>query len=251
MVNMGASYYHGSKRLGIESRVAFAEKNAGGFGSPIKVVFPKELVSGADWLWRVTWHRGEAFGCVQQVANEDAKQAPRALRLVRSRDGVHYDEVTRLAVDSPSETTLQFLPDDTLLAMIRCEGNPKIGRIGTARPPYKEWKFIDASQRFGGPNFVRLSDGQLLAGSRAYEASGAKTQIFWMDPDTGACRDLLMLPSGGDNSYPGFAIDEQTQRVYVSYYSSHEGKAAIYLATLRLDALVKASAAEPKSRQNP
>jgi hypothetical protein len=45
------------------------------------------------------------------------------------------------------------------------------------------------------------------------------------------------LPSGGDNSYPGFVIDRAQRLVYVSYYSSHEGKAAIYLATLRLDAL--------------
>lgn len=55
--------------------------------------------------------------------------------------------------------------------------------------------------------------------------------------ESGKFSDLLTLPSDGDNSYPGFVIDEQAKRVYVSYYSSHEGKAAIYLATLRLDAI--------------
>ncbi len=47
----------------------------------------------------------------------------------------------------------------------------------------------------------------------------------------------MTLPSGGDNSYPGFVVDAGKRTAYVSYYSSHEGKAAIYLATLRLDAL--------------
>jgi hypothetical protein len=51
---------------------------------------------------------------------------------------------------------------------------------------------------------------------------------------------LVTFPSGGDNSYPGFVVDQEKGRLHVSYYSSHEGKAAIYLATLRLDALESA-----------
>ena len=37
--------------------------------------------------------------------------------LMTSRDGVHFEEVARLQVDSPSETTLRFLPDETLVAI--------------------------------------------------------------------------------------------------------------------------------------
>jgi hypothetical protein len=248
MVNMGASYYQGTKRLGIESRVAFSRSDGARFDAPVRVVFPREMISGADWLWRITWHEGQAWGCVQQLAEKTPGKVERSLRLVRSRDGVHFEEVARLAVDAPSETTLRFLDDGTLVAMIRCEGNPKIGRIGTSRPPYQDWKFVDAQRRFGGPNLVRLDDGRWLAGSRAYLADGAKTQLWWLDIEAGQCHDLLTLPSGGDNSYPGFAVDKPAGRVYVSYYSSHEGKAAIYLATLRLDALE--SAESPKSPQN-
>jgi hypothetical protein len=233
MVNMGASFYHGARRLGIESRVAFADN--GTFGRPQKVVFPQEMVAGADWLWRITWHQGAAWGCVQQLF--DGGEGKRALRLVRSRDAIHFQEVARLDVDAPSETTLRFLPDETMVAMIRCEGNPKIGRIGTARPPYTEWKFVAADRRFGGPNLVQLPSGRWLAGSRGYEPGGAKTKLWWLDLDSGKLRDLLTLPSAGDNSYPGFVVDQENRRAYVSYYSSHEGKAAIYLATLRLDAL--------------
>jgi hypothetical protein len=237
MINMGASYYHGEKRLGIESRVAFAESDGTTFGPPIKVEFPKDMIAASDWLWRVTWHEGVAWGCVQQLHTGAGGDGRRALRLVRSRDAIHFEEVARLNVDSPSETTLRFLSDQTMMAMIRCEGKEKIGRIGVAKPPYTDWKFIDANKRFGGPNLVQLPGEAWLAGSRGYDSGAAKTQLWWLDPASGKCQDLLTLPSGGDNSYPGFVVDAAKRRLYVLYYSSHEGKAAIYLATLRLDAL--------------
>jgi len=44
----------------------------------------------------------------------------------------------------------------------------------------------------------------------------------------------LKLPSGGDCSYPGLAW--QAGLLRVSYYSSHEGKTSIYLATVALPA---------------
>ena len=41
-----------------------------------------------------------------------------------------------------------------------------------------------------------------------------------------------MLPSAGDTSYPGLVRKDDT--LLVSYYSSHEGSTAIYLAKLDL-----------------
>ena len=241
MVNMGASYYHGPQRLKIESRVAIAASDGTTFGPPQKVIFPAEMITGMDWMWRVTWHDGTAWACVQQVPPD--RKSPRALQLVRSRDGVHFDHVAELHIEDPSETTLRFQPDGTMIAMSRCEGKQPIGRIGTARPPYKEWTFVDSNQRLGGPNFVRLPQGAWLAGSRVYQPGGAHTALWWLDVDAGQFADLLVLPSGGDNSYPGFVVDEPRGLVYCSYYSSHEGKAAIYLVTLRLAAI---AAARPK-----
>lgn len=236
MINCGASYYHGSQRQSIESRVAFSSNDGTTFGLPQKVIFPPEMITGGDWLWRVTWHDGVAWGCVTQ-----ANDKQRGVRLVRSDDGIHYQLVTTLAVDGANETTLRFLPDDTMLAMIRSETKPAMGSIGTARPPYRDWKFTTSNERFGGPNVVRLPSGAWLAGSRDYVPK-ASTQLWWLDVNAGKFRDVVTFPSGGDNSYPGFVIDQPSNRVYVSYYSSHEGKAAIYLATLRLDVLEDAAA---------
>jgi hypothetical protein len=244
MVNTGASYYHGKERLRIESRVAFAQPTEAGdlvFTPPQKVILPPSLASSFDWLWRITWHGGWAWGCVQQVVDGQ----DRGLHLVKSRDGVTYEHVSELNAPHPSETTLRFLPDETLLAMIRCEGNPAVGRLGTARPPYTEWKIVDTEKRFGGPNLTQLPSGAWLAGSRGYHKTGPTTELWRLDPATAAIRDVVTLPSGGDNSYPGFVVLPERNRILVSYYSSHEGNAAIYLAILRLDAVEKAIAETP------
>jgi hypothetical protein len=238
MINMGASYYHGKERLKIESRVAFSETDGTTFSAPQKIVFPEAMITGGDWLWRVTWRDGVAWACVQQGPTGSSPE--RALRLVKSTDGIHYEEVAKLAIDAPTETTLRFMPDGTMIAMSRCEGKQPIGRIGTAKAPYKDWTWTDSNRRLGGPDFVQLPDGAWLAGSRKYDPKGAQTALWWFDPEKAEFADLLVLPSGGDNSYPGFQIDRQRGLVYCSYYSSHEGKAAIYLVTLRLDALAEA-----------
>jgi hypothetical protein len=43
---------------------------------------------------------------------------------------------------------------------------------------------------------------------------------------------VLTLPSGGDTSYPGLVFHDGL--LWMSYYSSHEGKAGVYLAKIRL-----------------
>jgi hypothetical protein len=237
MINMGASYYHGSQRQAIESRVSFSDRDGGTFSRPKKIEFPPEAQTGADWLWRVTWHGETAWGCLQQVPDREH----RSLRLVKSRNGVHYDVVATLDVAGANETTLRFLEDERLLAMIRSEAGDARGSIGIASPPYTEWTFSVSNKRYGGPNLMQLPNGTWLAGSRGYEGKTATTQLWQLDVDQSLFRELLTLPSGGDTSYPGFVLDESNKRLYVSYYSSHEHKAAIYLATLRLDALVEAT----------
>jgi hypothetical protein len=55
---------------------------------------------------------------------------------------------------------------------------------------------------------------------------------MWLDAAAGRLDEALKLPSGGDTSYPGLVMHEG--RLWVSYYSSHEGKTSIYLAKVRL-----------------
>lgn len=234
MVNTGASYYHGRDRQRIESRVAFSDSSGEGFEAPQRVELPESIETGFDWLWRVTWHNGWAWGCVQQVP----PAGTRTMHLVRSRDGISYEQVTQLEIRNPTETTLRFMPDETMVAMIRRAAEPQpLGWIGLAKPPYTEWQYLETDRQFGGPNLVRLPNGTWLAGSRGYRERPHRTELWRVDPQSGEFEDLLVLPSDGDTSYPGLVVDEANNRVLVSYYSAHEGQAAIYLVTLRLDAL--------------
>jgi hypothetical protein len=91
------------------------------------------------------------------------------------------------------------------------------------------WK--DLGVRVGGPALLRLPDGRFIAAGRFYEPT-AHTALAWLDASTGKLMPFLKLPSSGDTSYPGLVFREGVLRV--SYYSSHEGKTCIYLASVKL-----------------
>ena len=71
---------------------------------------------------------------------------------------------------------------------------------------------------------------------RLYDG-GARTSLVWIDPESAQLTEFLKLPSGGDNSYPGLVMHDGL--LWVSYYSSHEGKTSIYLAKVKLPDVVR------------
>jgi hypothetical protein len=217
MIVAGGSVYKGTKTLmGRRPRVAFSTDGT-------TWTAPEKVLADGDWLWRVTWHDGKCYGV--------SYTADWALKLVVSTDGVKYDLVTQLEVpDKPNETTLRFLPGGAMVALVRREGGNTFGWVGTSKPPYTEWTWKETKHRLGGPDFLRLPDGALWAVGRTYPG-GAKTAVARMTAD-GGYEPVLTLPSGGDTSYPGLVWHDDL--LWVSYYSSHEGKSAIYLAKVRL-----------------
>ncbi len=181
------------------------------------------------WIWRPAWHKGSAYGVGY------ATIPPRSTRLYKSPDGVDYAAIvpTLLAGGEPNESALTFLPDDTALCLSRREGKGADGtnKLGRARPPYTEWTWKDLGMHLGGPALIRLPDGRLLAGGRSHVGK-PHTALAWLDPEAGTLTEFLTLPSGGDTSYPGLVWRDGV--LWVSYYSSHEGKTSIYLARVKL-----------------
>lgn len=219
MIVAGGSIYQNKKFIGRQPRVAFS-KNGRNWTHTQRV-----LVEG-EWLWRVTWHDGRAYGVSRSLptGKEDS-----VATLWTSRDGLHYELITQLDVpDRANETTLRFLPDGKMLALVRREKGNQRGWIGTSSRPYKQWKWHETEHRLGGPNFIRLPNGSLWAASRSYVGS-AKTVLARFGSDV--YEPILTLPSGGDCSYPGLAWHDGI--LWMSYYSSHEGKSSIYLAKIR------------------
>jgi hypothetical protein len=186
------------------------------------------------WLWRVTWNKDTAYGIGYTTGD---KWPNRFTRLYKSGDGKQFDVlVDKLRDDEYSnESQIVFLDDGTAHCLLRRdEKAPKSteGLFGTARPPYTDWTWKDVGMKIGGPAMMELPDGRLVAAVRLYDTH-VRTSLCWADPKTGKLTEFLALPSGGDTSYPGLVWHDGL--LWVSYYSSHEGKTAIYLAKVRLD----------------
>lgn len=193
------------------------------WGEPIAIGEPDY------WLWRVVWHAGKAYG-----VGYPTNPAGRAARLYVSEDGRRFRVlVESLPVeDSPNETGIAFLDDGAMLILVRREAGTRSAVLLTARPPYTEFAAHDLGRRLGGPQLLRLPDGRLLAAGRIHPAGGSRTALLWLNPAAKQLEEFLVLPSGGDNSYPGLVADDGA--VLVSFYSSHEGKSAIYFARVKL-----------------
>jgi hypothetical protein len=185
------------------------------------------------WLWRTQWHNNTAY-TMGYATNRDRTQ--RTLRLYRSKDGRDFETLVE-QLSAPAgcgEDTILFMKDHSALCLLRHETGDKMAQLGTASPPYTDWKWRDLNLRIGGPNMIQLPDGRILAATRLYDG-GARTSLSWLDPKNGKLTEVLKLPSGGDTSYAGLILHEGL--LWVSYYSSHEAKTSIYLARVRIPGL--------------
>lgn len=183
-----------------------------------------------NWLWRVTWQKDAAYGF-----GYDTGKDRQGLRFFRSTDGKEFDTlISKVAVEGtyPNETSVVFTPDGTGYCLLRQDGQPKVGYIGKSHPPYTEWDWKPLDRRIGGPHMIRLPDGRFIAAVRLYDGK-VRTSLCWLDPENAKITEALKLPSGGDTSYAGLVWHDD--QLWVSYYSSHEGKTAIYLAKVEVD----------------
>lgn len=232
MLNMGGSIYEGKDLVNRRPRVSFSSNGTDWSA-------PQPICADGDWLWRVTWHDGQAWGVSYENPREDDRDW--VLRLYVSDDGVNYRIRTLLDVTGkPNETTLRFDEDGTMYALVRREGEGTGAYVGVSEAPYIEWTWANTKVRMGGPNFLQLPNGHWVAAGRRYPG-GAKTVLYELRmPDPRAepvplppvLHELAELPSGGDTSYPGLVWHDGM--LWMSYYASHEGKTNIYLARIRI-----------------
>ncbi|WP_428305360.1 sialidase family protein [Lacipirellula sp.] len=192
---------------------------------------PEVVVEPGRWLWRVTWRDGKAYG----VSYAAPKEHPMASLLV-SDDGVKFTPlVAKLFGEGyPTEAVIRFAGDGTAYCLQRRDGKPAVNSayLGVSQAPYEQWKWTDLHEFFGGPNLLQLPTGEWIAAGRIIREGKPTTDIALLDVEQGKLIPLLSLPSGGDTSYPGLVYRDGV--LWVSYYSSHEGKTSIYLAQVRL-----------------
>ena len=227
MLVMGGSVYEGKVLKERQPRVSFS-KDGQSWSTPQRVL------NKGEWLWRVTWHKNRAYGISYKQIGSRTPTNEWRLTLFSSADGMDWKKVTSLAVpDQPNEATVRFQPNDECIALVRREAGDRNAWIGHSAPPYKKWQWHTAGVSVGGPNFIMLPNGgAMVAAGRQSNPKPESARTFVGPMTLESVKADLVLPSGGDCSYPGLVWHDGV--LWLSYYSSHEGKTSIYLAKIKL-----------------
>ncbi len=193
------------------------------WGQEVKIGPPGE------WLWNTEWHKGIAYNFGR------SETSSQYLQLYSSTDGKNFTTLGPRYFEGrrPSETAPVFTIDGTCYVLLRRGSDSYSAQLGIAGPPYDDFDWKDLGVRIGGPEMILLPNGQLLATVRLYD-DGEYTAVCFIDPKAGSLTKMLRIPSGGDTSYAGMVLDDDNI-LWISYYSSHEGKTSVYLAKLKVN----------------
>jgi len=190
------------------------------------------------YIWRAAAHNGLAYLNGRRIRNFDVlarrDEPPEWMEswLLQSFDGFTWTPLSLIQPTHGDETALLFENNDDLLAVARAGGRP--AQLCSAKPPYTDWKCTDLDRHIGGPLLARWGN-QILVGGRKHTEDGPVTALYELVGTE--LQEVAILPSGGDNAYPGF-VELGPDSALLSYYSSHEGSgtglapSAIYLASL-------------------
>ncbi|HQR07897.1 MAG TPA: hypothetical protein PLN21_13800 [Gemmatales bacterium] len=212
----------GKQQLTHQSTLWEVKKNLDGKGWSTCV----EIGEPDSWLWRITRHKSGYYGWGYGTNKE------RFIRLYKSPTGQRFDPITpKLLADTgyPNETAM-IMEGDQAWCLLRRDGKAprNTALLGTAKAPFTEWTWRDLGVQIGGPAMLRLPSGQFLVTVRLYDAPKVRTALCQLDVEHGKLKELLTLPSSGDSSYAGMVWHQQ--KLWISYYSSHETKSSIYFA---------------------
>jgi len=192
------------------------------------------------YIWRANKFGGKAYMCGRR--KKDFAMKPRGegptveSAMLESGDGLIWRTRTLFQEVRGDETAFQFEKDGSIIAIGR-RGRDNAQLLKSKRP-YTKWKRKELDRYIGGPLLVRWDGRYVVGGRKTIGGKGPKTSMCWLVGDK--LYEFAELPSGGDNSYPGF-VELDTRHANMSWYSSHEkdedGKAitAIYMADLSID----------------
>lgn len=228
MVIMARSIYKEKKLQSTHSLVTFSSD-----GRKFTPLQETKITNGrqhnVEWLWRMTWHEGRGYTVSY---NRDGSE--RDLRLLSTSDGVNYSVMKTFRLqDEPNESTVRFTADGRMLIFVRRESGRQSTLLLTAPAPYKDWQQKDLGFFCGGPDAIVLDSGNIVLGGRSTYIPRRPKAVLYLGSDSGIFEERLVLPSGGDCSYPSFL--KVGDELWVTYYSSHEaGSPSIYLARIPL-----------------
>jgi hypothetical protein len=190
------------------------------------------------YIWRAAAHDGTAYLCGRRksefVDTPDSDRSVVESAMLESDDGLIWRKKALFQTTEGNETAFLFEPDGTVVAV--CRLNRDNALLCRSKPPYVTWERTDLNRYIGGPLLAKWGD-RYLVGGRKTAGGPARTAFSWLVD--GTLHEFAVLPSGGDNSYPGF-VELSPTRGLISWYSSHErdaegkGITAIYVAELEI-----------------
>lgn len=209
MMTCGRAFHDGQYQH-LQSVVSFS--NDGITWSPLQNAGPQD-----HWLWRVLWHEGYAYSWAYPMGVNSEVPADASISLLKSADAIHWEKI---ASGPPGSEAASFFDlKGRMFTLLRSENS----LIGESAPPLDCWRWYRTGYFFGGPNWLPLSNGTVIGGGRLIHGGKPLTMLYRFDLERKACTPALVLPSGGDCSYPSFV--ETEGELWVAYYSSHEGTA--------------------------
>lgn len=225
MVLMDVEAHEGKKVISRKPLISLSDASGTTFSTPEEGAVDPAIASWSDWVWRLTWHNGTGYGILYQLDK---------IYLVSTTDGRYFRHVSRLNLDGePNECTIRFDEKGKMYVVIRREAGDQLGVIATADAPYTAWNFSKMDHRLGGPDLLLLDKETLVIGTRQYKPKASMVvHVAGLD---GKVKKTIPLPSGGDCSYPGMLVWKN--KLWASYYSSHEGKSSIYIAQIPIPLL--------------
>ncbi len=200
------------------------------------------------YIWRAASYDGKAYLCGRRNREFDITAIGEGTSvesaMLESDDGLIWRTRTLFQEARGDETAFLFEPDGRILAIGRCFPD---AQLLESSPPWTTWKRREFDRHIGGPLLVKWGEHYLVGGRKSDKDlvgdRGPKTALYWLNKDAedaeGLLTEFVELPSGGDNSYPGF-LELSPTRAVVSWYSSHEkndageGITAIYMADLEI-----------------
>ncbi|MEP0356991.1 hypothetical protein [Paraglaciecola sp.] len=191
-----------------------------------------EFAEKGWWLWRLTWYEDIAYGFAYNRKRNAINLFSGDPRRSFHRHVTSAFSLTKHGKGYPNESALIF-DDKKAYGIVRRDADTYTAQFGESDFPYKKWKWTDLKQYIGGPAMLQLDSNNAILAGRVVKESRLVTGIFTLNLKTAILTEQLILPSKGDNSYPGLVLMDST--LYVSYYSSHlDNKSSVYLSKIEL-----------------
>lgn len=230
-----ASLFKNGKRLRFDSQVQTTTDG-------INWTAP-EITLRDKWLWKPVKVGGKYYGGGYYYDNDKILN----VNLMSSDDGItSWKDVCRISYGG--ESHMYPLSDERIRVFVRTEQKPYHLEIYEGTAPFTRLEKVSTIPKIiQGPHVFQMKGKTFLAGRERPDYLETadpqkpshplhRTKI-WEVMEDASFKELIELPSSGDNAYPGTAVTPDG-KLLMSYYSQHETKNSVWASKMAADIFV-------------